>query len=96
MNNQTSSTEPKTDGGQCASTAGLGVKLSKQIVLEVFPHACMGRRSGNGLYAVMQSPISWGDPVGSSGKTQREAWENAATNIPNWIAYMGRRTSTNV
>ena len=60
----------------------------KQLVLKVFPRACMGARNRpNGPYAVMQSAISWGPPVGADGKTPREAWAKAAENLPNWRAY---------
>ena len=61
----------------------------KQRVLKMFPRACMGKRPGTVplLYAVMQSAISWGAPVGADGKTPREAWAKAADNIPNWRAH---------
>jgi hypothetical protein len=56
----------------------------KQKVLELFQMACMGRRKSNGMYAIMQSAISWGEPVGGDGKSPREAWTKAAANLPNW------------
>lgn len=59
----------------------------KQRVLKLFKHACMGRRSSNGQYAVMQSVISWGEAVGADGATPREAWAKAAENLPNWRRY---------
>ena len=64
----------------------------KQQVLREFPNACMGQRPNSNprRYAVMQSAISWGEPVGADGLSPREAWAKAAANLKNWRALRRR------
>lgn len=70
---------------ESASRSGRSRMTPKQQVLKAFQHACMGTRNGKkGPFAVKQSVISWGEPVGADGRTPREAWAMAAANLPNW------------